>query len=113
VYEGNQIKLEYELALLESRKDKLKPQWLVEKELRLRCIDAAIEQVSLSILELETHKAALQKQAEPDIAMVEQAAEVQAVAVEKPRKIRRQLYEPYTGASFHPAIVRLNGFRSG
>ncbi|SDE31904.1 hypothetical protein, partial [Niabella drilacis] len=55
--------LELEIAMLNAREKKLHPQWVVEKEWRLRCVEAGLEEISLLILELETHKAQLQKQA--------------------------------------------------
>ncbi|WP_300598314.1 hypothetical protein [Niabella sp.] len=57
----------HQVALLEIRIQKLPPQWLTQKELQLQYINAALEKLSLLILELETHKAGILKQeaAEP------------------------------------------------
>ncbi len=68
-YTDDRVRLEWELAMLEIRIKALKPSWLLEKELRLQCIEAALQQVSLLILELEAHKLVLQKQASQELAV--------------------------------------------
>ena len=67
--------LELEIAVLEARRLKLDPNWLVEKELMIESLTFALQGVSLSVLELETHLARLKKssdagQVKPEIESV-------------------------------------------
>ncbi|MGJ7033649.1 hypothetical protein [Niabella hirudinis] len=61
--EHEQARLQLDILLLEERREKRQPERLVEKETRLLCLEVSLDQLSLVILELETHKIRLQKEA--------------------------------------------------
>lgn len=114
-YLDDKLHAEWEITMLEVRRNRLKPAWLVEKEWRLQCIEAALEQVSLAVLTLETHKAGLQKQAakEETVAASTPRAPVRSLTTgeQKPAAVAQS--QPQASSWFSPQTVRVNSFRSG
>jgi len=93
-WETSRTRFGYRIEILEYRKEKLQPERLLESELLLQCLEAGLEQVSLAILELETHKARLLKATpatpESETVSPENQAETVIVPVLKVPVMQRQ-----------------------
>ncbi|WP_300596951.1 hypothetical protein [Niabella sp.] len=110
---------QYQAALLEIRIEKMRPQWLLRKETQLACIEVSLEKMTLLILELETHKAWLLKQAaleqpvaEAPIAEPEEQPAPVAVPVMKTVHIQKEA-SPHIKRRNPKNDRPLNGYQSG
>ncbi|WP_300597070.1 hypothetical protein [Niabella sp.] len=111
--EHEQARLQLDILLLEERREKRKPERLIEKETSLQCLEVSLEQLSSVILELEAHKIRLQKEAanneiaDPETGTASAAIPVlKAVTPRQPANLPVKKNDP--GAPPHP-----NGYLSG